>query len=420
MPVIQCPDCGSEEHTIKERLPENRVRYKCKTCGRSWASERAETVEVEKVDEIDGNVRTVTTKSLNITNIEQLLEYSKIDQTEWSVKKASVKTSEVTISGKNTDTGKPETYTNYHVSATLERNSATVSPALDIAALIEDAKTYAHKYKKIEYDPVAEGTLLQVSLFDHHFGQLSWGDETGSINYDIKIAEELAHKAVDALIQRADWTRIGKILLITGNDFFNVDSILNTTLGGTPQAEDGRWKKTYKRGRELWVGIIEKLMQFAPVHVTNVLGNHGPQREYYLADALECWFHTCENVTIDNSPRDRKYYVFGSTLIGMAHGHKEVKNSLPVIMATEKPLEWANTTYHEWMLGHWHYGSTKIYQALDEHHGVRVNILNSLVPLDDWHAGKGYSALRETTAIEFHPVYGRIGTININAAAIGI
>lgn len=412
---MKCPNCDSSNIKLHENLPNNRARYRCKNCNADWRDEQIEKQEVEKEEEIDGDVRRVSTKSLNITSVDELIKYSKIDTDAWEISKSRVKTSEVTISGKNTASGKPETYTNYHVSAELKKKESYVSPELDIEQLKNDAKNYAPVYEPIHHKDKIGGTLLEISLFDHHFGQLSWGEETGSQNYDISISHDLAHHAIDKIITRADWSRIERILLVTGNDFFNVDTILNTTMGGTPQAEDGRWKKTYTRGRKLWVSIIEKLMKHAPVDVINVLGNHGPQREYYLGDSLECWFHNCDSVTIDNSPQDRKYYTYGNVLLGFTHGHKEVKNTLPTLMATQEPEKWSKSKFREWHLGHWHAASGKIFQVLDEDHGVRQLVLPSLVPLDDWHSGKGYSALRQTIAMEWSKENGQISSIVVNA-----
>ena len=88
-------------------------------------------------------------------------------------------------------------------------------------------------------------------------------------------------------------------------------------------------------------------------------------------------------------------------MIGFTHGNLERKGKgvLVNLMATEQPQAWANSKYREWHKGHFHATSASAFQFLDEELGVRERILPSLVDIDDYHAGKGYSHLRETTAM---------------------
>jgi hypothetical protein len=65
-------------------------------------------------------------------------------------------------------------------------------------------------------------------------------------------------------------------------------------------------------------------------------------------------------------------------------------------MAQEVPYLWAQTKYREWHKGHLHAASAVGFQYLDEELGIREMVLLSLVALDDYHSGKGYSHLRES------------------------
>jgi hypothetical protein len=76
-------------------------------------------------------------------------------------------------------------------------------------------------------------------------------------------------------------------------------------------------------------------------------------------------------------------------------------------MATERPLDWSQTRFREWHKGHLHAAKAHAFQILDEERGVREWILPSLVAIDDWHAGKGYSALRESIGMVWNKSRGK-------------
>lgn len=239
--------------------------------------------------------------------------------------------------------------------------------------------------------------LLEVAIFDHHFGQLSWKPESGE-NYDIKIAKRIALEAVDSLIAEVDVDSIDNILLPIGNDFFNVNNSMNTTLKGTPQAEDCRWQKTFTEGLRLVIEIVNRLTEIAPVDVIIVSGNHDTERSFYMGEALFCFFDSNQYVTVENTPRLRKYYQWGKVALGFTHGDKNDRNKLPLLMATEAPKMWSSTKYREWHIGHIHAKKTYFY-SIDEDNDVTIRVMPSLTATDDYHFGQGYSHMRKSIAV---------------------
>lgn len=362
--------------------------------------------EDENVDEYFDNTKVtqeaegpnlhIVSTSAQIRTLDQLLKFCRVDLDKWKVAKHVVNS-----------WGSFENE-NFQVKAWLKEKDPEKDPEQIVRDIIATAKEYAPKYKPIEYKTLPnEGNLLEISLYDHHFGQLSWSDETGYDSYDLKIAEKLAIDSIEYFVSKCRKQPIDRILLTIGNDFFNVNNSLNTTFLGTYQSEDDRWKKTFVKGWKLWVSLIESLMTVAPVDILIVTGNHDEERTFYLGETLYAWFSNCENVSIDNSPKNRKYYKWGQNLIGFTHGHKEIKGSLVNLMATEEPILWSQTKYREWHKGHLHHAKAHAFQILDEFYGVREWILPSLVSIDDWHSGKGYSALRESVAMVWHKELGK-------------
>jgi len=298
-------------------------------------------------------------------------------------------------------------------SARFVRKKGTVDVEGMLQAFIERATQHAPSFKSVK--PIKTkptDRLLEIAVPDLHLAKLCWKQETGFRDYDIAIASRLYREAVTSLVQSASAMGVSRILLPIGNDLLNSDNAAGTTTGGTPQAqsEDGRWKKAYMTACDLIVEVIEQLATQYPVDVVVVGGNHDHERSFYLGHYVKGWFHSHPNVTVDNSPTQRKYHRFGTTLIGYTHGHEESPARLPGIMAKERPDLWAATQHHHWHLGHLHR------EILTEDVGVKIRWLPSLCPADEWMASKGFIGNDQAAeGFVYDPEGGMIATLYFRA-----
>jgi hypothetical protein len=297
----------------------------------------------------------------------------------------------------------------YRVWALLEENRPLILLDDVKGEILQEIRKFAPKYPKLPVVKTVPGShLLEINLFDLHFGKLVWDQEAGD-NYDVKIARELFMRCIAQMAQYAKTFPIDRVVFPVGNDFFNVDSEANTTTKGTPQDEDTRWKKTFILGRKLIIEAIDALSVIAPVDVPVIPGNHDATRAFYLGDALECWYHKSPRVTIDNSPKVRKYYGYGKCLIGLTHGKDEKLEDLVAIMAAEVPDLWAQTKYREWHLGDKHHQKVISWQSAREYKGVVVRIMRSLASTDAWHYKKGFVCnIRAGEGFIWHKEHGAI------------
>lgn len=247
----------------------------------------------------------------------------------------------------------------------------------------------APRVDKIHYEKAADPYLLEVSIWDHHFGKLAWGRETGE-NYDLKIAEQIYSDAAFELIEKSRGFNIDKIVLPIGQDFFHVDGPNNATTAGTPQDVDGRLAKIFATGQRALVNLVDLLMGIAPVHILWVPGNHDWYTSWYLIKVLEAHYRHTRTVTVDASEMPRKHIEYGVNLLAYTHGCDEKHGSLPAIMAGQWPQEWARTKHREWKLGHFHKVKETHYNAAETIDGVLVRVLPSLCGTDSWHFKKGY------------------------------
>ena len=368
--------------------------------------ERASALETGAECQIEetATAKTISTKGEHVRTVEEALAFAKVDTAIWAVDRFVINSWQVAMKG--TD-GEPRMTDLWQVKVWLKR---VVSPSVEagIHALLTRIAARAPSYTHIAYRPVTDPHLLEVSLFDHHFGLLSWRRETGA-DYDLKIAETLYAGAIDDILRKASSYPIERILLPLGNDFLNTDNLENSTAHGTPQDVDGRFAKIIESSTMAVIHGIDKLASVAPVTVLLVPGNHDTVSSWHVARFLWAYYRNCDNVTVDIEPRPRKYLHYGVNLIGFTHGNEEPHRALPVIMATEKAAEWSQTQYHEFHLGHLHKAKETQFVSVDTLDGVVVRILPSLCANSAWAASKGYLPTRVAEAHLYSREHGPTG-----------
>lgn len=362
-----------------------------------------------------------------VKTLKKLLKVTKVDLNVWQVKNHIINKWDVTSWKK----GYPETIENYQVKAYLEKKPNIDETLSAVEVFKNMVSTYTppvynvdnYQTKKSKLNN-SESNLLEVCIFDLHMGKLAWHGETGE-NYDTKIASERFLNALETLVARSKGFEIDKILFPIGNDFFNSDTILNTTTQGTPQDEDLRWQKTFSVGTRLLVDGINYLKQLhVPIDVLIIPGNHDFERSYYMGSFLEAWYNNDPMVNVNNGASPRKYYKFGKVLLGFTHGNEEKEASLAMLMANDiesKPM-WSETNYHEWHLGHIHRKKNVKYGVkldkdvtLAEDLGVTVRYLSSLSGTEEWHHKKGFvGSIKAADAFIWSDSNGLVAHINAN------
>jgi predicted phosphodiesterase len=339
---------------------------------------------------MEENTKVITSEITNrIITTDDLLNVYSISLEDWEVEKQILNTWEVGAKGPD---NKIVTTPLFQVKVWLKNKKSTVLNNLR-EEFIEDIKRLSPKVEKITYKQKVDKAplLLELNIFDLHLGKIAWSEETTQ-DYNLEIASNVFNQCIEEFLDEISNKNIERIVFPIGNDFFNSDRShpFNSTTKGTPQEEDARWQKTFRLGRQLLVDAINKLQQIAPVDVIMVPGNHDFERNFYLGDSLEGWFYNNENVTVDNSANPRKYYKYGEVLIGYTHGNEEKVTDLPLIMANEKPNDWALSTFREFHLGHEHRKKEIKFKSTEEYQGVIIRYFNSLSATDSWHHKRGY------------------------------
>ena len=273
---------------------------------------------------------------------------------------------------------------------------------------IEDLiSNYSPSYPQIDYPKREDGHLLIINPADVHIGKFADSLETGE-DYNIEIAKERVREGVKGILRNAEGYPIEKILFCIGNDILHTDNTMGSTTRLTPQDTDGKWFRHFTEALELYVEIVEMLIQIAPVDCVHSMSNHDYMSGFHLAHALKSWYRNTDSVYVDADPKHRKYYSWKNSLIGLTHGDGAKLNNLPLHMAQEEPKMWAETKYRYWYLHHLHHKQRYKFMSSFDNIGVTVEFLRSPSGSDSWHYQKGYTGSIKAVEGFIHNKYGQI------------
>ena len=252
--------------------------------------------------------------------------------------------------------------------------------------------------------------LIEIPAIELHLGKRAHVTDTPE-NYDIKDAEQCFNKIFDTVIDYAEAIGTkGNCLLVIGNDFFNAE-FNNQTTNGTPQQNDGRYKKLFIKGMELYTNAIERLIPiFGNIDVRLCQGNHAQSAEFYLYHSLSQYFRNAKNVHFSDNYRTTQAYVFGDVGIFFTHGDENEKRTIASIPA-EFPEEWGKTKFRELHLGHLH----KEGATITEMGGMITRRIPSPCAADDWHYNKRFIGNQRCHQFfVWHKTQGLVATNYVN------
>jgi hypothetical protein len=257
--------------------------------------------------------------------------------------------------------------------------------------------------------PVTSNASLMTCypVGDHHMGMLAWKHETGA-SYDLNIGEGLLNSAFRYLTDVAPATPKATIIFL--GDFFHYDSPdPKTPTNGNILDADGRFPKMVRAGvRSMRAAIKMALARHHSLHVIVEIGNHDLYTSVVMMECLDNVYEDEPRVTVDTSPKHFHYFRHGSTLVGVHHGHGPKPESLPLIMATDRPDDWGQTRFRYWYTGHVH--SKRAW----DFPGCSVESFRILPPVDAWAANRGYRSHRSMEAIVLHDTFGEVARYSVN------
>lgn len=405
--VLKCSNCGIEVKNYSGYFEGEGLCSKCYTSigGEVKEGKILNEKQKEKFEQTNDYIKAERLITRKPQTLEECAKEFDVDLNIWECVKFSVSNWDVT------STKKEVTATNYSVKAEFKKKSFNIKYEDMVRNLINDIQNDIPKYEQKSYMRYNSGNMLEIPIMDLHLAKLAWKDETGE-DYDSKIAEERFLYAIQDLLERAKDKKLEKIVFPIGNDFFNFDTINGTTTKGTHQDNDSRWQKMFKTGCNILVKGIDMLSEVAPVEVMYIPANHDYQTSYYAIMYLYAWYSKNNDVSIDISPKPRKYMKWGDCLVGWSHGNEEGKR-IGNIMQIEARKEWGDSKYCEFHLAHLHSEQTT------EIGGIIIRNISSVTSTDAWHSRSGYiGAVKKAQSFLWNKEHGLL-TIENSPIKVG-
>jgi hypothetical protein len=286
------------------------------------------------------------------------------------------------------------------------KNNEEVNYEVIRQSILKDIDAHIPKYGLFERKDSADGHLLVIDPADVHIGKLCDSFETGE-TYNNQIAVQRVLEGVQGILDKSKGFNIDKILFIGGNDILHIDTPRRTTTAGTPQDTDGMWYSNFLIAKQLYVEILERLLSVADVHFTFNPSNHDYVHGFFLADVIRTWFKECKQITFDCSISHRKAFRYGLNLVGTTHGDGAKNQDLPLLMATEFPIDWSLTKHRYVYTHHVHHKTSTDFI------GCTVESLRSPSGTDSWHHIKGYQhAPKAIEGFLHHKINGQVARLS--------
>jgi hypothetical protein len=256
--------------------------------------------------------------------------------------------------------------------------------------------------------PVAsEEHLCNLYTFtDYHLGMLAWHKEGGS-DWNISIAERTIIAALQQMIEQSPKAHTA-VINIQG-DFLHTDGKTPVTPASKHVLDaDSRFPKIRKSAIRVIRSLVAmSLLRHQEVHLIIAEGNHDEEASGWLADLFSVHYEEEPRVTVNDSVLPFYVFEWGSTMLGIHHGHKVKNESLPLLFAAQFPQQWGRTSRREIHCGHRHHRDEK------EYNGVTVVQHPTLAARDAYAARGGWIADRAAWAITYHKKYGAVGRVMI-------
>lgn len=409
------PNCSNREISRRIGISKTQAQRRAKRIRELLRSEVAENTSYSDGKEsltVKGDVMDVRLDGTRIKTLEELLDYCKVDARVWEVERFVVNKWEVGAVDRSSHTIIVEPL--FQVKAVLrkKKDAATlIQVANELVAYVKEEATKLKPPRIVRETASGRESALtvavEVSVPDIHFGKLVEVAECGE-HYDLREAKSIYLAAVENLVSGVLHFDVEEFILPIGNDMFHVDTLANTTTKGTPQDSTGRITTIFT---DVFKFLVEEvvygvLLTYSDsVRIVVVPGNHDELSSFFLGECLSARFHNDDRVIVENQPTSRKYLQYGEVMLMYTHGDGIKRDSLPMIMASERPAMWGTSQFRYAVTGHIHQHTVVDYP------GVSVTSIPSLAPSDRWHNKSGYvGQSRFAKATAYHKNMGAVGS----------
>lgn len=197
------------------------------------------------------------------------------------------------------------------------------------------------KSKTTEY-----GRMGVFQLCDCHFGAYCSRREHG-IDWGPKECAEDVAFITDQAIAQLKATPVDGLLIAMTGDALNSDTITHTTAHGTQQF-DGllHYKDLICEYFEMMTKVVDRFAKElgVQINIIHTVGNHDEKTMYDMMLALRVRYKNDPNVHVLDELNQRKYRIYGNSLLMFTHGQSESKR-IKLCPQNEAPEAWGVTKF---------------------------------------------------------------------------
>jgi hypothetical protein len=251
---------------------------------------------------------------------------------------------------------------------------------------------------------VGDADLLnQYTLTDHHFGMMSWGEETGGADYDLKIAEQLLLDWFSMAIKLSPDAHTAILAQLGDLLHFDGTKAVTPTSGHILDA-DSRFAKVVRVVIRTLRRLIRMLLEkHAHVHLVMADANHDPASEIWLREMLASFYEDEPRVTVDRSPGSYYAYEWGQTSLFYHHGHQRGLKDVDTTWVARFRELFGRTKFSYGHTGHFH--SDAVFPGKL----VKVERHETLAAASSYEANRGYVSGRSAKVITYNKHFGEVG-----------
>jgi len=301
-----------------------------------------ENVIIKFTEDISkGTGEVVANFSEEVKSLDELIEKCNIDTDKWDITKY--------VQNFWGNGGNPH----WQVKAWLGKKSTEQVFQDSFVDFLASYQPVSQEVMSPKFSPEKPNGMLVINKQDSHLNK--W-DVDGNNNIVDRLAK-IMYK-VEVIAAQAELSNnLEEITYIIGSDEFNSE-YTNATTKGTPQQNTHTYQTSFEYICDHEVLMITMLLQHAKhVNVVYVAGNHDEFVGWHMVNWLQTYFRNTDRLTIDDSPKYRKYVSYGNSALMFNHGDA-IK---PAKLAALFPIEYRD----QWSFHHNFYIFTG-----DKHHEV--------------------------------------------------
>lgn len=220
-------------------------------------------------------------------------------------------------------------------------------------------------YTKINQLPVERESLLEIPLFDMHFG-------IGDLEYYTPVMEKIKNKIILG--------NYSHVLFIIGQDLLHNDNFKGMTSNGT-SIDKVQMEKAWEDA-EAFFGtlILTAIKHSQKVVVSYSGGNHDEALGWAFVRRLEALY---PQASFDTKFKSKKAFVWNKIFIGYTHGDKGAARVIEAF-TEEYREDLLRCTVRELHTGHLHAEKSK------DKFGIMHRTLSTKAKTDDWHYDQNF------------------------------